>query len=303
MTSVFINNEAVNWICNRLRTEWYENHPEALHSPVKADVIWILCPWEWRKISPMLLQRKRVLCTIHHIDPEKYNETEVRSFRERDNFVTVYHAPCEQTKEAIKSYTSKPVYVHPFWVNQDIWRPLDRREMRRMHGMPDDTFLVGSFQKDTEGGDLRTPKLSKGPDVFCEIVSSMAKEREVEVLLSGWRRQYVIHRLKELGIRHHYYELTGLETLNSLYNMIDLYVVSSRIDGGPQSIVECALTRTPIVSTPVGIAPLILSSGALYTDVTDFSKAVPNQDAAWESVRPLKMPRGFTYFEDLLEDF
>ena len=33
-----------------------------------------------------------------------------------------------------------------------------------------DKKLIGSFQRDTEGYDLKTPKLSKGPDIFCDIV-------------------------------------------------------------------------------------------------------------------------------------
>jgi hypothetical protein len=33
-----------------------------------------------------------------------------------------------------------------------------------------------------------------------------------------------------------------------------LYIVSSRFEGGPQSIMECAVTKTPIISTDVGVA-------------------------------------------------
>ena len=42
--------------------------------------------------------------------------------------------------------------------------------------------------------------------------------------------------------------------VNKLYNILDLYLVTSRIEGGPQAILECALTKTPILSTDVGVA-------------------------------------------------
>ena len=30
--------------------------------------------------------------------------------------------------------------------------------------------------------------------------------------------------------------------------MLDMYIVSSRLEGGPQAILESALTKTPIIS-------------------------------------------------------
>ena len=51
----------------------------------------------------------------------------------------------------------------------------------------------------------------------------------------------------------------SFEEINELYNILNLYIVASRYEGGPQSILECSLTRTPIISTDVGIASEILS--------------------------------------------
>ena len=121
----------------------------------------------------------------------------------------------------------------------------------------------------------------------------------VEVVLAGWRRQYVINRLKEAKIKYHYFEWASFELLNKLYNCLDLYVVSSRYEGGPQAIVECALTKTPILSTNVGIADLILDKESIY----DFNhivnlKAKPNVDVAYKNVQKYKMPDGFKPFND-----
>ena len=53
---------------------------------------------------------------------------------------------------------------------------------------------------------------------------------------------------------------------------LTLYIVASRVEGGPQSIPECALTRTPIISTDVGIASNILSSESIFS-MDNFIKA------------------------------
>ena len=45
-----------------------------------------------------------------------------------------------------------------------------------------------------------------------------------------------------------------MDELNELYNCLDLYIVSSREEGGPKAIVESMASGVPIVSTNVGMA-------------------------------------------------
>ena len=59
--------------------------------------------------------------------------------------------------------------------------------------------MVGSFQRDTEGHDLKSPKLIKGPDIFIEIIKKI-KNKNLKVVLTGKRRQYVIKKLNELKV-------------------------------------------------------------------------------------------------------
>ena len=54
------------------------------------------------------------------------------------------------------------------------------------------------------------------------------------------------------------------QELNELYNCLDLYIVSSRYEGGPQAILECAASKTPILSTKVGVAPEVLHPESIY---------------------------------------
>ena len=62
-----------------------------------------------------------------------------------------------------------------------------------------DSFLIGSFQRDTEGSDLISPKLSKGPDRFVEIVGDLKQlHPKIEVILTGKRRQFIINSLKKI---------------------------------------------------------------------------------------------------------
>ena len=76
--------------------------------------------------------------------------------------------------------------------------------------------------------------------------------------------------------------MVDFTVLNELYNLLNLYIVSSRIEGGPQAIVECGLSKTPIISTDVGLAGEILSESSLYSGV-DYLSAKPNIEHAYKN--------------------
>ena len=288
---IYLNNPNDDWICGRLYKEWYNNNPTiSTHNPNEADIIWVISGWQWKDLDYNLLQTKKVILTVHHIVPNKFNEQE---FKKRDAIVDKYHVPCELTKQQISKYTDKPIFVIPFWVNNKLWYPLNKNICREELNLPTDKTLIGSFQRDTEGSDLITPKLEKGPDLFCDIVEQWSQDTSIEVVLAGWRRQYVMKRLSEIGIKYHYFELPHLDTLNKLYNSLDLYLVASRYEGGPQAIVECALNKTPIISTKVGLAPEILSPKSIIGETLD---PEPDTNYAYNNIKKYIIPKGFNLF-------
>ena len=64
------------------------------------------------------------------------------------------------------------------------------------------------------------------------------KNENLKVVLSGTRRQYLINELNKINVEYKYFEMADLELLNNLYNILDLYLVTSRLEGGPQAILE-----------------------------------------------------------------
>src|SRR5690606_29876854 len=57
--------------------------------------------------------------------------------------------------------------------------------------------------------------------------------------------------------------------LNELYNAADLYLVPSRWEGGPQSVMEAAACRCKILSTPLGLARDILEPASLFRSAAE----------------------------------
>ena len=292
-----------NWICDRFVEEWEKNNKDICEfNPAKADIIWILSSWQWKNIPLSLMANKKIVATIHHLVPEKFKQQQYKNFRDLEKFVDLYHVPSKKSYEQVRLFTEKKIKQVPFWVNQNLWFSLGKDKIREKYGFKKDSYLVGSFQRDTEGADLASPKLEKGPDLFCDyVIEEFKKRNNLEVILAGWRRQYVIKRLQDNNIPFKYFELCDFTTLNELYNCLDLYVVSSRYEGGPQAIVECAITKTPIISTDVGLASNILAPESICS-FDMLTKAEPNVEHAYNNVLKYKIPQGFEAFVEMFKE-
>lgn len=131
---------------------------------------------------------------------------------------------------------------------------LDRQLARDRFGIPQDVFVIGSFQKDGNGwkkGD--TPKTIKGPDIFVHTVEILKSRIDnLLVLLTGPSRGFVESRLVDLGVKFVRIPYLSWEELPTAYKALDAYLISSREEGGPKAFLESLASGVPLVSTPVG---------------------------------------------------
>jgi glycosyltransferase involved in cell wall biosynthesis len=287
VTKVYTLPAGEDWIVDRLVSEWNDWNPDITTSDLDAaDTVWILAGWKWNSIPREELSWKRVVVTVHHVVPEKFDPQE---FMRRDAIASEYLTYGGDTANFMRKWTSKPVTVLPYWANGDLFkRSMFVNEAKVKYGLPTNSYVVGSFQRDTEGSDGRSPKLEKGPDLFADHVEWLRSSgKDVHVLLAGWRRQYVLSRLISASIPYTYFERPSLDVVNDLYQACDLYVVSSRHEGGPQSLIECGLTSTPVVSRDVGIARNVLPPRSINDDLTLATPSIPD-------VNHMKIDPGFS---------
>lgn len=300
-----------DWIVDRFVNEWNSDNADiSVKNPIDADVVWLMADWCYDQLNRSMLASKKVITTIHHIVPEKFHERELARFRDRDAVTTAYHVPNRHTEAFIRPLTSKPIHTINYWANQRIWRPTGTKDdLRKRYGLPADGYIAGSFQRDTEGSDLISPKLEKGPDILADFVELMMKDwklwsaacgyallRRPHVVLAGWRRQYIISRLEKMGVTYSYFEKPPQHVINDLYQCIDLYPVLSRYEGGPQSLIEAGLLNVPVVSRDVGMARDVLPEQSIADSVFNVFKAelsVPN-------IETLKLPMGYEPYRRLI---
>ena len=300
---IYTNKINESWIIDRVIDEWKSNNDEITSKSIEdADIVWIISNWTWKKIRIKYLKEKKVVASIYHIDFDNFNKKDEKNFYKMDQYVDLYHVISLKTKEQLKRLTNKKIISIPFWVNQkNLFYIENKSSLRKKYGFSEDDYIIGSFQRDTEGSDLVSPKLIKGPDIFIDLVNSLNNNQNIRILLTGTRRQYVINKLKELGINYKYFEMVQIDQLNEFYNILDLYLVSSRLEGGPQAVLECAVTKTPIISTDVGVASEILHPNSIYSLET-FENAKPMVEYAYENSKKYTLPDGMKNFIDMFID-
>lgn len=254
--------------------EVFKRHTQRIQfvdSPRQADAIWIMsyymstkCLQYPRLLGKLMrflpekrisshLQDKYIMASFHHLTPWK-----VASFRKKLSNLTKItseiHFFSEKNLSDLSHYfeQSNKIFL-PYWIDEKQFFEIQEKDkIRKKLNLPEDKILIGSFQRDTEV-DLTTPKFEKGPDLFCEVVSYLDSTKYA-VVLAGPRRNYIQKRLNEMNVNTFHLGNVPYQEMNDLYNAIDLYLVSSRVEGGPQALIEAPLAGTAVFSTDVGIA-------------------------------------------------
>ena len=304
---IYISKINESWIIDRIKKEWIINNKSLISKhPYFSDIIWIIAPWGIDEKFLLKYYNKKIVYSLYHFEDTSEKSKEIKKIIEIDKYINFYHVISLDTKKILSKYTKKPIYFLPLWVNQSIWFYIDKKdELRKKYGFNNDDYIIGSFQRDTEGFDLRSPKLVKGPDIFIKLVNQVYKEnKNLKVLLTGKRRQYVISELEYLKIPFAYYEMTNFNMMNELYNLLDLYLITSRVEGGPQALVECGQTKTPIISTRVGLSEQILHPQSLYdfNNLSTFNKAKPNIKHAYEKSSLYTIPNGMSGYLNMFTE-
>ncbi|MCL5126409.1 MAG: glycosyltransferase [Deltaproteobacteria bacterium] len=229
-----------------------------------------LLPWE-------KIQRKWI---VSHVPGEPFRYFTLMPHRYAVPLISTWISRNSQAKRQLESVGIKS-QLAPYVIDTNVFKPVLRNDpaivrLRNEYGLPSDSYLIGSFQRDSEGHDLSAPKLVKGPDIFLEILTKL-KHRGLNfhAVLAGPRRHWLIKRLRERNIPFTYVgqeletddlrvNALSRETLNLLYNMLDLYLVTSRSEGGPHAILEAGASGRKVISSRVGLASETLEPECLF---------------------------------------
>lgn len=163
----------------------------------------------------------------------------------------------------------------PLGVDLERFHPVsnEEREQRRQEfGIPADAFCIGSFHKDGQGmGEGNEPKAVKAPEILVETLSLLHKRHKIFVLLSAPARGYVKKGLAAAGVPYLHMVEEDFYRIPRLFHAVDLYLLTSREEGGPKGVLEALASGVPFVGTRVGLVPDVITDGknGLMTPIED----------------------------------
>jgi glycosyltransferase involved in cell wall biosynthesis len=173
------------------------------------------------------------------------------------------------------------VVVIPLGVDLTRFRPPDKRERlaaRLKLGIAANQVCIGYFQKDGNGwGDGFEPKPVKGPDVFLDVIARLSGQfKNMLILLTGPARGYVKRGLAKIGVPYIHHFVPHYLEIVRYYHTLDLYMITSRAEGGPKALLESWATGVPVVSTRVGMAADLIrhQTNGMLAEIEDVSNLV-----------------------------
>lgn len=233
----------------------------------------------WVKILKKFLRFKIITFITNDIRLYK------QKFSKLKNIVDLWVAPSKKIYDFLKR-EGVNLSLIPFYVcNKEFFFLNKSKEeicnyLKLNYNKVKGKLIVGSFQRDTSSENLKKPKWQKNPDLLIRILRDLPKDQFV-LLLAGPLRHYVVNKCEQYNLPYLYYgdfsyiknnQVDILinnhpsDAINLLYNLSDVYIVSSRSEGGPKAIIEASLTKTLIFSSNVGFASDFLHKDLIFSE-------------------------------------
>lgn len=174
------------------------------------------------------------------------------------------------------------VTVVPHGVDTNFFRK--EKPSRTKFGIPPDRFVVGFIGN--RGSDNDAGR--KGVDVLLNVIERVAGHLpNLHVVLGGPGWQSEAEDLKRRGLSASATGYIPKADLPSLYSALDVYLLTSRVEGGPCTVFEAMACETVVVSTRVGAVPELIVDrvNGFSTEIDDIEGLVERILTTAESPR------------------
>lgn len=297
-----IGGENIDWAIdkNKKSTEYFFGkiqNTRIVNKLLTADIYYIL--WYNQILNKEYFWTRNFIKIYKKLFGKKIIATvtnDIRWFPERfvelDGLVDLWIVYSDKTLFFLKERNAK-TFKMPSYFSAKVFFNLEKskidiaRELKIDFSVLENKILIGSFQRDSLSGNVRAPRWEKDPDLLIDICLKLPREKFI-LILAGPLRHYLIYQCKKYNIPYLFVGdekyitneqndmlINNLpkEKMNLLYNLIDVYIVSSKIEGGPKAVPEACLAKTLIFSTDVGLASEHLEKSLIYS-AHDLSKVL-----------------------------
>lgn len=209
------------------------------------------------------------ICTLNHV--LKTDKRYIKYYNNVDIILTI----SLKSKAALEERGFDVAKVIHTGTDPDIFLKKDKTQCRQQLGVSDiSKYIVGFFGKGSSNAEER-----KDTKTLIDALTIVNQNIPVGLLLSGDGWDSLILELNKRNIPVARKRVDTLEEMATLYNALDMYVCTSRLEGGPVPVLEAMACECPVISTPVGHVPELIedkSNGVLipYSDPTAVAAAI-----------------------------
>ena len=219
------------------------------------DLVHFICPYASKEWLPRLRDFVPCVTSHHHVTDWGL----VKHNLEGDAIVA---GSLEWRQDVItRGAAAENVFCVPYGVDAEQFEAPDgesRRRIRRGMGVKEGSTVVGFFAKKSSNDDDR-----KGTDVFVEALKALReKVPNLTALIVGPGWKDMVRSFRAFGIDCIWFPfIRDYKGLTEMYAALDFYWVTSRVEGGPVTLLEAMSSEVCSVTTPVGLARDIVSDG------------------------------------------
>ncbi len=230
----------------------FAERPELMRN---FDLVHFTCPYASREWLPRFRDLAPCVTSHHHVTdwtPVKHN---------LDGDAIIAGSPEWAEDLRARGADKARVFCVPYGVDAEKFKPASdagRSQVRKRLGISPGITVIGFFGKNSSNDDNR-----KGIDVFTEGILQLKQSLpDLAVLIVGPGWKDVVRHLNTSGVTCRcipYVE--DPEDLPTFYQALDFYWVTSRIEGGPVTLLEAMSSEVCCLTTPVGLAREIVRGG------------------------------------------
>jgi glycosyltransferase involved in cell wall biosynthesis len=241
------------------------------------DLVHFVCPYASKRWLPALRNELPCVTSHHHVS----DDWELQRHNMDGDAIIVGSSQWAEDAESRGAVPSKIVRV-PYGVDASRFVPPStkaRDAARASLGIAADTIVLGFFAKLSSNEQDR-----KGTDIFAGAVRALnTRLANLTVLIIGPGWDELVAQLRSGGVRCFWLPFVkDSRRMPEMYQALDFYWVTARIEGGPVTLLEAMSTGVCCITTPVGLARDIVETGVN-------ALMVPFDDAAAFTERTLNL--------------
>ena len=201
---------------------------------------------------------------VHHL-----TDLEVSPMLKKLRFADFITTSSQQWRQRLHALTGREPVVIPYSVDASVFVPAAKERAMAALPLTSGKYVIG-FSGRAEANAFGR----KGTDLFLNVLASARREWDdlaVALIGSGW--ETLRSSIEQLGIEVAHFRPNRTEDTAAIYPAMDVFLCTSREEGGPCTVLEAMACEVAVVTTNVGHIPEVASDGVNAFVVRDFSSA------------------------------